>query len=60
MFQFRFVVPEGTHVPPPIPRLQWRTRLVGVPGNSAYVINAWSDWVDVPTVALSDKEGGAQ
>jgi len=52
MLEFRFVVPAGTHVSPPIPRLQWRTKLIGIPTSAAYVNSQWTDWMDVPVVAL--------
>lgn len=45
--EMRFVVPYGTHVPPSIPRLQFR-----------YLIEPllqWTEWEDVPTVVEKDQ-----
>lgn len=53
MIEFRFVVPEETSVPPPIPRLQWRTRLAQNNWGDVRVGELWSPWEDVPTVALT-------
>lgn len=63
MFEFRFVVPEGAHTPPPIPRLQFRARKPQIGGAGEFLeirYGPWSDWQDVPTVALSPEQQGGK
>lgn len=46
MVEMRFLVPAGTNVPGPIPRLQYRTLLA----RNSMSQPIWSAWFDVPVV----------
>lgn len=54
MVQLRYVVPDGTHVPPSIPRLQYRFVTPSVDSSGALCPpGVWSEWKDVPVVLES-------
>jgi len=55
VIELRYVVPEGTHVPPPIPRLQWRFKWASFDnwGIPCVRYGEWTDWQDVPVVCLA-------
>ena len=55
MIELRFLVPEGTHVPPPIPRLQYRILRPAPYARFPNIGPSWSEWMDVPQVVDTQK-----
>lgn len=58
MIELRYVVPEGTSVPPPIARLQYRLCLTAnVPSGFVMPASQWGPWMDVPIAVLPSPTG---